>query len=60
VIVGFAAASEQVGLVRNVQLLEPRRYGLAVAKRWSSSLRSNAASVVARGTFFNRLVHSPY
>ncbi len=34
VIVGFGAASEQVGLVRNVQLLEPRLFGVVLTKRW--------------------------
>ncbi|WP_116809822.1 TonB-dependent receptor [Steroidobacter cummioxidans] len=34
VIVGLEVQSEQVGLTRNVQLLEPRLIGVAITKRW--------------------------
>ncbi len=34
VIVGLSVQSEQLGLTRGVQLLEPRLFGLAVTKRW--------------------------
>jgi len=34
VIVGLSVQSEQLGLTRGVQLLEPRLFGLAITKRW--------------------------
>jgi len=34
VIVGLTVNSEQLGLTRGVQLLEPRLFGVAVTKRW--------------------------
>ncbi|MBM0104881.1 TonB-dependent receptor [Steroidobacter sp. S1-65] len=34
VIVGLEVQSEQLGLTRNVQLLEPRLFGVAITKRW--------------------------
>ncbi len=34
VIVGLEVQSEQVGLTRGVQLLEPRLFGVAITKRW--------------------------
>jgi len=34
VIVGLTVQSEQLGLTRGVQLLEPRLFGVAIVKRW--------------------------
>lgn len=34
VIVGLEVQSEQVGLTRSIQLLEPRLFGVALTKRW--------------------------
>lgn len=34
VVVGLTVNSEQLGLTRGVQLLEPRLYGIAISKRW--------------------------
>ena len=34
IIVGLEVQSEQLGLTRAVQLLEPRLFGVAITKRW--------------------------
>jgi outer membrane receptor protein involved in Fe transport len=34
VIVGLSVQSEQLGLTRGIQLLEPRLFGIAITKRW--------------------------
>ena len=34
IIVGLSVQSEQLGLTRGVQLLEPRLFGVALTKRW--------------------------
>ena len=34
VVINYDVGSEQLGLTRGVQLLEPRLYGVSVTKRW--------------------------